>query len=242
MSLLERYERQATVLRREGDVITDYDIRRDMQLIAGERVENWKAVQRRIDAAGDPTALSGGYTGLEVTPPVATLATATITGTEAALWPTVTWTPIQANPQCPKAYKLIAWGTATTAATQGTVLFNARFGQLVTSPLIGVSTTAAQTASQTATPWILEGNIVIRSGGAATTGLVSAMFKYSQGTAVSGGSTALPAMEQRFGTTAGPTSVVTDGSVAAGIWVGAIAVTSTTNTFITQEVLLASWN
>jgi hypothetical protein len=50
-------------------------------------------------------------------------------------------------------YRLVAFGTATTAATPGTVLFNARFGQIVTSPLIGVSTTAAQTASQTATPW-----------------------------------------------------------------------------------------
>lgn len=242
MTLLERYERDATILRRRSEVITDVDVRRDMQLINGVPVENWKDVQRRLDESGEPTALAGGFTGLEVTPNVATLATATITGTEAALWPTATWTPIAANPQCPKAYKLMAFGTATSAATPGTVLFNARFGQIVTSPLIGVSTTAAQTASQTATPWRIDGYVVVRVGGGATTGLVVANFKYEQGTAVSGGSAVLPAMEQMFGTTTGAVSVVTDGSTAAGLWMGAIAVTSTTNTFIPQGVIWASWN
>jgi hypothetical protein len=88
----------------------------------------------------------------------------------------------------------------------------------------------------------MEGNVLIRRGGGATTGEVVANFKYEQGTATSGGSAVLPAMEQIFGTTAGATSVVTDGSVAAGLWMGAIAVTSTTNTFIPQCVMWASYN
>lgn len=244
MGLLERYERQAHILRKGagGKVVTDYDIHRDIQLIGEQPVDNWKQVQQRIAASGDPTALTGGIAGVEVTPNVATLATATITGTEAALWPTATWTPIAANPQAPKAYRLIAFGIATTAATPGTVLFNARFGQLVTSPLIGVSTTAAQTASQVTTPWRLDGNMVLRAGGGATTGLVVANWKYEQGTAVNGGSAVLPAMEQMFGTTGGAVSVVTDGSVAAGLWMGAIAVTSTTNTFVPHGVVWISYN
>jgi hypothetical protein len=225
--------------------LTKSDIEcRDEELawLAHHERNNWSLVNGRIAADGALTALAGGFAGLEVTPNVATLATVTITGTEAALWPTASWTPIAANPQAPKAYRLIAFGTATTAATQGTVLFNARFGQIVTSPLIGVSTTAAQTASQTATPWRMDGNVILRAGGGATTGLVVATFKYEQGTAVSGGSAVLPAMEQMFGTTTGPVSVVTDGSVAAGCWLGAIAVTSTTNTFITQGVVWISYN
>jgi hypothetical protein len=242
LSLLQRYERQATILRKRGDVITDYDVRRDMQLIANQPVDNWKSVDRRIADSGDPTMLTGGYAGTEVTPPPGDLASVTITATEAALWPTATWTPIAANPQCPKAYMLYAFGVATTPATQGTVLFNARFGQIVTSPLIGVSTTAAPTASETATPWMLMGRIVVQKGGTATSGLVVANFKYEQGTAVSGGSAVLPAMEQMFGTTTGAVSVVTDGSVAAGLWVGAIAVTSTTNTFKPQSVIWMSYN
>ena len=242
MNLLQKYERDATILQKQGNVLTDFDIRRDMQLINEAPVENWKDLQRQLDESGEPTALSGGYAGCEVTPNVSTLATVTITGTEAALWPTATWTPVAANPQTPKIYRVVAFGTATTAASQGTVLFNARFGQLVTSPLIGASTTAAQTASQTATPWKIDGHVLVRRGGGATTGEVVANFKYEQGTAVSGGSAVLPAMEQMFGTTTGAVSVVTDGSVAAGLWVGAIAVTSTTNTFIPQCVMWASYN
>lgn len=243
MGILERYERQATILRRSGGkLITSYDVHRDMQLIGEVPVDNWKHKMNRIAASGDPTALTGGIAGVEVTPNVATLGTAVITGTEAALWPTATWTPIAANPQAPKVYRLMAFGICTTAATPGTMLFNARFGQLVTSPNIGVSTTAAQTASQATTPFRFEGTIIIRAGGGATTGLVVANFKYEQGTAVNGGSAVLPAMEQIFGTTGGAVSVVTDGSVAAGLWMGAIAVTSTTNSFIPHGVTWVSYN
>jgi hypothetical protein len=241
MSVLKKMERQAVRLDREI-ARPRTDLMGDIEELAFLEASTWKQKGAEISASGAPTALTGGIAGLELTPNVATLATATITGTEAALWPTATWTPIAANPQAPKAYKLMAFGTATTAATPGTVLFNARFGQLVTSPLIGVSTTAAQTASQTATPWIMRGEIVVRAGGGATTGLVVAHFNYKQGTAVSGGSLSLSAMEQVFGTTTGAVSVVTDGSVAAGLWMGAIAVTSTTNTFIPQAVIWASWN
>jgi hypothetical protein len=242
MTILERYERQATILRRgAGKVITDFDALRDVQRFMGEQQREWKPWMQQIEASGDPTALVG-FAGVERQPPPGTLPAVTINATEAALWPTATWTPIDANPQCPKAYRLVAYGTATTAATPGTVLFNARFGQLVTSPNIGVSTTAAQTASQTATPWRMEGAITIQKGGTATSGLVVANFKYEQGTAVSGGSAVLPAMEQIFGTTTGAVSVVTDGTTAAGLWMGAIAVTSTTNTFIPQSVVWVSYN
>jgi hypothetical protein len=44
MSVLQRYEQQATILRRRGNVITDVDVHRDMQLINGVPVDNWKEV------------------------------------------------------------------------------------------------------------------------------------------------------------------------------------------------------
>lgn len=234
-ALMERYERQATLLRGRSAMT-------DIEELAHLESQRWKQFDAELRETADFTALAGGFAGLETTPTPGTLGAVTINATEAALWPTATWTPIAANPTCPKAYRLLAFGTATTAATPGTVLFNARFGQLVTSPLIGVSTTAAQTASQTATPWIMRGDIVVQRGGPATSGLVVAIFNYHQGTAVSGGSASLPAVDQMFGTTTGAQSVVTDGSVAAGLWIGAIAVTSTTNTFITQSVVWSSWN
>lgn len=231
---MDRFEREATILRGRSRMT-------DVEDLAHLESQRWKQLDNELRETTDLTALVG-FAGVEVTPNVATLATATILTTEVALWPTATWTPIAANPQCPKAYRLLAFGTATTAATQGTMAFNARFGGLITSPLIGASTTAAQTASQTATPWMLRGDVIIRSGGAPTTGLVVATFNYRQGTAVSGGSASLPALDQVFGTTAGPVSVITDGSTAAGLWIGGIAVTSTTNTFITQGVIWSSWN
>lgn len=233
--LMDRFEKAARE-RRGMSRISDVVELRDLE------ARRWKQLDNELRETSDLTALAGGFAGLELTPPVGTLTAVTINATEAALWPTATWTPIAANPQAPKAYRLLAFGTATTAATPGTVLFNARFGQLVTSPLIGVSTTAAQTASQTATPWLLRGDVVIQRGGPATSGLVAAVFNYRQGTAVSGGSLSIAAVDQIFGTTTGAQSVVTDGSVAAGLWVGAIAVTSTTNTFIPQSVVWASWN
>jgi len=216
----------------------------DVQELAHYESQKWKALDNELREGGDPTALAGGFAGLEVTPPVATLATVTPNSAtvDVAMWPVATWSPIAANPQCPKAYRLFAFGTATTAAAPGTVSFQPRFGQLQTSPSLGLSTAAAQTASQTATPWTMRGDLIVRAGGGATTGLVVATFNYRQGTAVSGGSASMPAVDQMFGTTTGPVSVVTDGSVSAGLWMGILNATVFTNTYITQGVVWSSWN
>src|SRR5215468_5914595 len=202
-------------------------------LIEGSIAANqraWKGVLNELQAKGELTALQGGFTGLELTPASGTIPTATILTTEVAMWATATYTPIAANVQCPKAFILRAFGICTTAATQGTMAFNMRMGQLITSPLLAASTTAAQTASQTTTTFTMEGDILIRRGGSATNGAATGAFKYHQGTTTTGGSASLPAMEQIFGSTA-EVAVQTDAGLANGLWSGAIAVTSTTNTF-----------
>lgn len=201
----------------------------------------WKLVNGLIEQSGAPIALAGGFAGLELTPASGVIPTATILGTEVAMWSTPTYTPIAANPQTPKAYMLRSWGIATTAATQGTMAFNMRMGQLITSPLIGASVTAAQTASQTTTNWHLQGDVLIRRGGAATNGAAVGMFMYNQGTATTGGSAILQAISQVFGATA-EVAVETDSALANGLWPGAIAVTSTTNTFVPLGIIWASWN
>jgi hypothetical protein len=48
-------------------------------------------------------------------------------------------------------------------------------------------------------------------------------------------------MEQMFGTTTGAVSVVTDGSVAGGLWIGVIG-SLTTATFKPQSVIWMSYN
>ena len=47
-----------------------------------------------------PTTLPGGIAGVEVNPPGIILPAVTVNATEAALWPTVTWTPIAAAGRC----------------------------------------------------------------------------------------------------------------------------------------------
>lgn len=202
----------------------------------------WKQIQNELAAAGDPTALAGGFAGLELTPNVLTVPTATILTTEVAMWSTPTFTPIAANPQCPKAYMLRSWGYATTAATQGTMAFNMRLGQLITSPLLGSSVTGAQTASQTTTNWRLEGDVILRTGGGATTGAATGQFRYSQATATTAGGPELAAMSQIIGNGSTVTAYQSDAALANGLWPGAIAVTSTTNTFVPLGVIWASWN
>lgn len=205
------------------------------------RAQPWKPWLDEIAAAG-PSALAGGFAGLELTPQPMTLPTITMGTTELALWSTSTNTPIAANPQCPKAYMLRAWGYGTTAATPGSILFNARLGQLVTSPLLGASVTAAQTASQTTTNWRMEGDVLLRTGGGATTGAATGQFRYSQATATTAGGPELAAASQIIGNGLTITSYESDAALANGLWMGGIATTSTTNTFIPLAVIWASWN
>ncbi len=201
----------------------------------------WKPWLDEIAAAG-PTGLAGGFAGVELTPQPMTLPTITMGATELSLWSVPANTPIAANPQCPKAYMLRSWGYATTAATPGSILFNARLGQLVTSPLLGASVTGAQTASQTTTNWNLCGDLLLRTGGGATTGAATAQFEYQQATATTAGGPILPAVNQIIGNGLTVTAYESDQALANGLWIGGIATTSTTNTYIPLAVIWASWN
>jgi hypothetical protein len=202
----------------------------------------WKMVNGMIEQSGAPTALAGGFAGLELTPNVLTPPTITMGATELSLWSVPTFTPIAANPQQPKAYMLRSWGYCTTAATPGSILFNARLGQLVTSPLLGASVTAAQTASQTTANFRLEGDVILRTGGGATTGTATGQFRYSQSTAVTGAGPELAACSQIIGNGSTVTSYESDAALANGLWIGGIATTSTTNTYIPLGIIWASWN
>jgi hypothetical protein len=241
MTLLERYEQEAVELRRPRHgkrIITDFNALRDVQRFMGEEQRAWKPWMREIEESGVPVGLPGGLAGIEVNPPAFTLPTVTANATEAALWPVATWTPISANSTYPKIFRVVAWGTQTTAATPGTMLFQPRLGTTVAGIDMGVSVTAAQTASETTTVWRIEGNIICRIGGTASTATAVSSFKYEQGTATTGGSAVLPAIEQIFGGLVASY----DASIAQGLWMGVKAVTSTTNTFVPQAVIWLSYN
>jgi hypothetical protein len=136
VTILERYERQATILplRRAG-------IPEDLVAAMVDERRTWKQIDQAIRAGGDPTALIGGIAGLEITPPLANEATVTGTATEQAMWP-IARTAIPTNPRAPVLYRLFASGTSTTAAAAGTYTLSGRVGTANTAPLIGATSGA----------------------------------------------------------------------------------------------------
>jgi nicotinamidase-related amidase len=114
VSLLDRFERHATILplRRAG-------AHEDLVAQAVDEKRTWREIQRDIELAGDPTALTGGIAGLELTPPIVNETLVTGTATEQAIFSTAR-TAIGAAPRAPVLYRLFAAGTSTTAATPGT--------------------------------------------------------------------------------------------------------------------------
>jgi hypothetical protein len=211
----------------------------DIAELAELEMRRWKSVGAAISG---PTALIGGIEGIEsnTVMPDGDIASGSITATETALWPAATYSPLAANMQVPKAFKVIAFGQQTTAATPGTMTFTPRIGTTNGGSTLGASTATAQTASETTTDWMLEGALIIRAIGAAGASNAAAkgMFHYYQGTATTSGSIVLPAMHQIFG----GTTATWDGTTTSALWMGLTAATSTTNTFTTMGVVFASFN
>jgi hypothetical protein len=235
-ALLERYRQQATLLDREilcRDRPSKWDDVSELaQLLYGDRTA--KQQMHDVWLNGDPINIAGGLGGLEANPPNADLATVTVNATEAALWPTA-YTPIPALLQGPKAYSLKAWGVCTSAATPGTQTFNPRIGTSNAGISLGISSALTPTASETAVVWKIMGDVVLR-GGSTTTTTVTGVFDYDQTTGTTGNATTITAL--RFG----GTSASVDNTVAQALWMGLLAVTSTTNTMTPRGVIWASWN
>jgi hypothetical protein len=152
MSLIDRYERQATILPLRGAGAHE-----DLVAQAVDEKRTWKQIQNDIALTGDPTALNGLYAGLEQVPSIKDLATVTGSATEQAIFP-VANALFPVTPQSPKLYRLFASGTSTTAATPGTYTMAARLGNANTSPLFGIASgNLTPVASATAAQWRLFG-------------------------------------------------------------------------------------
>lgn len=204
----------------------------------------WKQQMNVITATGVPIGLQGGLAGLEANPPGANFTTSTIgtTSPGVALYTSGTYAPVPALLNSPKGYFLRLWGQATSAATPGTQSFSAQFGAntvnttLAGTAITGASNTIAPAASDTATPWIVHGDFILRNTGVTTmvvTGLVEGRFG---GSTAGGGSTApLHFIAQGE-------SASVDNTAASSIAIGSLAATSTTNTMTPHGMLFASWN
>lgn len=171
-ALLEKPRRAS-----EGTVITDYNVLRDVQTIAGQEAQNWKAIDRNIRAAGDPTALIG-FAGVEASPPATSLTAVTGVAVETALWPAATWTPITAGYQAPKSYSLVASGQVTTAAAS-TLILTPRIGTTTGGSTLGAC--GAQTLGTTITnaTWRLHIDLTLRTAGSGTSSTAVAVSLFS---------------------------------------------------------------
>jgi hypothetical protein len=198
----------------------------------------WKHQMHEMLIDGQPQNIAGGLAGLEVNPSGANYPTVTITGTETSLWTPQTYAPVTAFQNGSKAYHLEAFGTATSAGTPGTESINPRV-DVVGGSSLGISgaTQITPTASETASPFMLSGRLILRASGATTSTMVG-VFTFMQSAVTGGGGTLTTGTPQIFG----GASVTWDNTALKGLWMGLLAVTSTTNTKIPQGILWGSWN
>lgn len=230
MSLLERYEQQATPL--------GYDPYPEIAQLAAQESRLWKPWMEDLSKR-EMTALAGGFAGLEKTPVTANQATVTGSATEQALIP-IALTAIAADPQVPKLYRLFASGTSTTAATPGTYTLAARIGPAPTnaSPLFGaVSGAFTPVASQTAAQWSINGWVLVRTGG--TTAVAVGSFTWEHATTLGGGG---PTSVSSAGVIGGISASFDSTLTTTALWIGVTHATSTTNTWVPQAVAWGSWN
>lgn len=151
--------------------------------------KHWQLINGRIADKGDPTALEGTYGGLQAYPPVAAQTGASMTTGTATpgvcLWSDAVYSPILANAvMAPSAYKLYASGTIQTSVTGGTLTLLPSIGTgLVnaaptTNQPLGVSGAATLATSALTSLWRLEGDLTIRSVGAAGTAWFMGVLHY----------------------------------------------------------------
>jgi hypothetical protein len=231
MSLLDRYERQATIL-----PLRAAGAREDLVARAVDDGRTWREIDQAIREGGDPMALVGGIAGLELTPPIVNETLVTGTATEQAIWPTAR-TAIAAAPRAPVMYVVWASGTSTTAATPGTYTLSARVGTANTAPLIGATSGAlTPVASATAAQWTCHGWVYVRGGDTTGTAQSSLTFLHS---ATTGGGGPVTATGNAV---VGGISAAVDFSAASALWLGVTHATSTTNTWTAQFVGWGSMN
>jgi hypothetical protein len=216
--------------------ITDIDVTRDVNTLAGREAQSWDAINRELREGGDPLALQGGIAGLEYPPPPDALAAITLSAAEQALWAAGTYCPIAANSRSPVEYELFASGTITTTATASpTILFTPRFGVVVGGGTLGATPSIVLTASQAAVPWQIRGDVTVRGTGSGTNARVKGTFTLI-GKFVTPANGIIDA-HHIFGYTA----ATGDSSIAQGLWMGIIS-TITTPTITVEQIRWGSWN
>jgi hypothetical protein len=217
-------------------LITQYNVEDDIQILMGREVKNWQRMMDDIRNGGQPLMLSGGIAGVEANPPPDALTALTLSATEQALWAAATYSPITANRQAPTQYELFASGTVTTTATASpTMLLTPRWGTAISDSSLGPTPSIVLTASQTACPWQIRGEVTVRGTGTGTNTRVKGTFTLI-GKFVTPANGIVDA-HHIFGYTA----ATGDSTLTKGMFMGIVS-TITTPAVTVEQIKWASWN
>lgn len=244
MTLLEKYEHQATLLDQARGQTANFawdefgDMAQDMRLPASVRSNLMRSREARMTGTREPRAAFGPFRQM-VDGAIALADQSAVTGTgEAGLWPSSQYTGIAANAvRAGQVWYCTAFGVATTASSsQGNITLTPRWGTTTGGTSLGASSATALVASASNAPWKLEYMFVARTVGLA--GANSTMVGngiFSTTTAVIAAATG---NQICYGSTA---SVSVDLSIAAGLFQG-ITLGSASDSFKTLFVGLESIN
>jgi len=238
MSGIEHMERKVTLRRRRPlryTPITNASIMDEIAILAGREAQNWREQMNALRSSGVPMALQGPVTGLAVNPPPDALSAVTFSASEQALWPATTWTPMTANLQAPAHFELFASGTITTVTSPGTMTLTPRWGTSVSGATLGASNAVTLTASVTAVPWQLYGEVTVRGAGTGTNARVYGTFQFLGKLAAAGNGAA----DQNL--LFGYTAATGDSSGAQGLFMG-LTGSTTTPTITVQQIKWGLWN
>jgi hypothetical protein len=171
VSLLESYERQATLLARHNPHLPA-DLGEMREFGEWETKRRWGNILR----SGDPTA-AGSLFYQDSRPPwlVADTATVTLTTTQKQLWPTAELTPtFQSDWSDGKIFYVRCFGRITTPAGAGALTFQFGYGTADgTTGALATSAALTAVASQSNISWRFEGRVRCRSrGNAAASGIL----------------------------------------------------------------------
>jgi hypothetical protein len=245
---ITRWARQAIRREHDGDFapVADTRVLRDVETLKALHRQTWRERQRAIRDTGLPVAAEGSYAAIARNPIPQTYTTTSLSGS-ANLWPTTSFTQIDAGQLVPQAYKLVVRAKITTVASPANIGFDPRIGTTawttggtaISGTTLGASTNVALTASITNAFYWITGDVLLRSPG--TTGSVVGMFHYMSTQATASGLAGPAVVGAGHNLLFGGTTASIDLTATQGVQLGAVH-TVTTITHNVEQALLLDWN
>jgi hypothetical protein len=240
MTALERYERDAVLLKQAAEMPWDGlgDAARDLRVPESARDNLLRAREARMAGMAQPKAAFGPFWQM-MDGAIALADQTAVTGTaEGALWPVAQYTGWGANQiRAGQVWYCLAFGVITTPASgEGNITVTPRYGTSSSGTALGASAATALVASASNAVWNLEYLMVSRTVGlSGTNSTVVGNGAFATTTAAIAASTGNTVC---FGSTG---NVSVDLSVASGLYMG-VTLGSASDSMKTLFVGLSSLN